>query len=233
MRGRPILTPADQPPKRRGRAPKIYTKEQCVLAMEKTKSMKAAARFLGCDYGLAKKYFKLYRDEKTGKSLFELHKNPSGKGIRKYLGGPNSKTYFNVLDIVEGRLEAKHFNPKVIKERLIEEGLVKEACNRCGYCQRRLLDYKMPLLSHWKDGVKTNYGMGNFELLCYNCYFLYCGEVLTPPDLLALESTTPTHYNTDQIKFELDDYHLQRLNELGLMGPNKPGIDGEEFISRI
>ena len=47
-----------------------------VLAtMAKTKSNKAAARYLGVSYIHYKKWAKFYKNEDTGQSLFESHLN--------------------------------------------------------------------------------------------------------------------------------------------------------------
>ena len=64
-------------------APKPYTKGQILDAMDKTKSVRAAARYLNCSYWHLKDWMKKYTDDATGKTLFELHKNPSGKGMVK------------------------------------------------------------------------------------------------------------------------------------------------------
>ena len=47
---------------------KPFTKEQIKAAMAKTKSVKAAARYLNCSYHHLKRYMKLYTDEETGKT---------------------------------------------------------------------------------------------------------------------------------------------------------------------
>ena len=59
---------------------KPISKEMVLRAMRNTKSNRAASRFLNCSYVHYKKWAKLYNDEKTGKTLFEIHLNPSGKG---------------------------------------------------------------------------------------------------------------------------------------------------------
>lgn len=66
------------------RKPKILTKEQILAAMARTKSNKAAARYLHVSYPHYKKYAKTFTDSETGKSLFDLHLNQAGKGILKY-----------------------------------------------------------------------------------------------------------------------------------------------------
>ena len=53
------------------------TKESIISAMDKTKSVRAAARYLNCSYQHIKKWMKLYVDS-NGVSLFDAHKNQSG-----------------------------------------------------------------------------------------------------------------------------------------------------------
>ena len=54
--------------------PKPISKEMCLAAMAKTKSVLAAARYLNCSYQHLKPYMQSYKDEETGLSLFELDK---------------------------------------------------------------------------------------------------------------------------------------------------------------
>ena len=188
----------------------------CLAAMSKTKSVRAAARYLNCSYHHLKPYMKSYKDEATGKSLFELHKNQSGKGIPKFI----SHTPFGIKDpsihdIVEGRIDASSFNPDKLKYKMIEAGILKEECSQCGCNEKRVIDNKMPLLMHFKDGNKKHYSLGNVQLLCYNCYFLFIGSVFTEKDLEKIEDHDSISKTTDAVDFQLDDYHKKRLNELG------------------
>jgi hypothetical protein len=209
---------------------KSITKEMVLSAMDKTKSVRAAARYLNCSYQHLKKYMKMYKDE-NGVSLFEVHKNQCGKGIPKFLSNsPFSKNDPAILDVIEGRVDASHFNPQKLKYRMITEGYLKEECANCGFHERRVSDYKTPLIMHFKDGNKQHYGMNNIEMLCYNCYYLMVGDVFDNKQLDGLEDHKPTY--SSQVDWELDDYTKQRLIELGLEKP-KPVEDGSEFISRL
>jgi hypothetical protein len=91
-------------------------------------------------------------------------------------------------------------------------------------------DYKIPLILHFKDKNKQHYRLENMEMLCYNCYFLMVGDVFNNKQIEGLEDHKPV--NESQVEWELDDYTLQRLNELGL-NQTLPPEDGSEFISRI
>jgi hypothetical protein len=206
------------------------TKESIISAMDKTKSVRAAARYLNCSYQHIKKWMKLYVDE-NGVSLFDAHKNQSGKGIPKFLSVSTiNKKEPAILDIVEGRIDASHFNPQKIKYRLITEGYLKDECNNCGFHERRVSDYKSPLILHFKDGNKQHYRLDNMEMLCYNCYYLMVGDIFSGKQLEGLEDHKPM--NQSEVDWELDEYTKQRLLELGL-DKSEPIDDGSEFISRL
>tara|TARA_B100002019_G_scaffold247291_1_gene225617 strand:- start:16 stop:633 length:618 start_codon:yes stop_codon:yes gene_type:complete len=202
--------------------PKPLSKEMIVAAQANTKSNMAAARYLHVSYQHYKRYAKMYK-------LFENHKNQSGKGIPKFLKGQGKEPA--LLDIIEGRVSAAHFSPAKIKYRLIEEGYLSEQCSMCGFQERRVLDYKMPLLLHFKDNNKSNYSKDNIELLCYNHYFLTVGDIFTDKDVKQIESHQEHNSTTDKVEWEVDDYHLQRLKELGL--GDEDGDDVNQYISRI
>jgi hypothetical protein len=208
-----------------------FTKEQIINAMDKTKSVRGAARYLNCSYQHLKKWMKFYKDEATGKTLFELHKNQSGKGIPKFLShAPFGRKEPAILDIINGVVDPSNFNPQKIKYRLIEGGYLKEECNQCGFNERRVLDYKIPLLLHFKNGNKQNYTIGNVEMLCYNCYYLSVGDLFTGKQVEGIEDHKPV--NNAQVDWEVDEYTLERLKELGLYD-SKPLDDGSEYISRL
>jgi hypothetical protein len=207
---------------------KPLSKEMIVAAMNKTKSNRAAARYLNVSYIHFKKWAKLYNDIDTGQVLFDKHKNQSGKGISKFL--TNGKKDVALLDIIEGRVDAAHFNPQKIKYRLVEEGYLLEECGVCGFHERRVLDYKMPLIMHFKDGNKQHYRLENLEMLCYNHYFLQVGDIFSNKQIEGLEDHKPM--NESKVDWEVDDYTQQRLKELGLYD-SKPLDDGSDLISRL
>ena len=205
--------------------PRPLTKEQILAAIAKTKSNAAAARYLNCSYVHYKKWAKIYESD-THENLFEQHKNQAGVGIPKFLRVGKKEPA--LLDIIEGRANASSFTPDKIKYRLITEGYLEERCAMCGFEERRVLDYKMPLLLNFKDGNKKNYKLDNIELLCYNHYFLNVGDIFTDKQIQGIEDHKSV--NQGKVDWEVDDYHLQRLKELGL------GDDEEDelnLISRI
>jgi hypothetical protein len=205
--------------------PKPLTKDMVLTAMSKTQSNRAAARYLSVSFVHYKKWARLYKDEASGLTLFEKHKNQSGAGIPKYLSRSSEPA---LLDIIEGRATPGSFTPEKIKTRLIAEGHLAEECCNCKMTERRVLDYKMPLLLHFKDDDKQNYKLENLELLCYNCFFLTVGDVFTSRQIQGMEDHV-TIYKQEEPTWDLDEYQLQRLKELGL-DMEEPEDD---YISRI
>ena len=201
---------------------KPLSKEQIVAAQAKTKSNMAAARYLHVSYQHYKKWAKLYK-------LFDSHKNQSGKGIPKFLRGPKKMPH--MLEIIEGRIAASSFDPNKLKYALIEQGYLSEECAVCSFKERRVLDYKMPLLLHFKDNNSNNYSLDNIQLLCYNHYFLTVGDIFNDKDVKQIESKQEHFGTSEKVEWEVDDYHLQRLKELGL--GDEDDDDVNQYISRI
>jgi hypothetical protein len=207
---------------------KPLSKEQILAAMSQTLSNRAAARYLNVSYIHYKKWAKNYDATEEGyPNLFEQHKNQAGKGIPKFLraNGPEPA----LLDIIEGRIDASSFDPDKLKYRLITEGYLQEECAVCGFHERRVSDYKIPLLLNFKDKNKKNYRKENIELLCYNHFFLQVGDIFTDKQIKGIEDHVPTYQS--QVEWELDNYQLQRLEELGLVDKNEDD-DPYSLVSR-
>lgn len=209
-----------------GRPSKILKKEDILRAMKNTRSNLAAARFLHVSYNHYKKYAKTYKDESTGENLLEVHKNQAGKGIPKFLNYKGKEP--PLMDLIEGRVPAEHFDPKKIKQRLIFEALIEEKCANCGFSERRVYDTKVPLVLHHKDGEKRNWHLDNLEFLCYNCSFLYATSPITDEQVEAAEDYVDR--NIEDIDWELDDHMREHLKELNLYKEEER--PGEKYISR-
>jgi hypothetical protein len=195
---------------------KPLSKEDILRAMRFTKSNRAAAKYLGCSYQHYKPYAKLFRiDESDHNSptLFESHLNQSGKGIPKFL--PNKRKEPNVKNIIETGTGWESFTPEKIKSRLIAENYLKEECYHCGFCERRVTDYKIPLLLNFKDGNKCNYMLDNLQLLCYNDYFLLVADPLTPDQVRHIEDNKEVLSVPHE--WDLDEAALENMKALGLL----------------
>ncbi|MDA9268256.1 hypothetical protein N9P60_00660 [bacterium] len=207
---------------------KPITKEECLRAMRHTKSVRAAARYLNCSYQHLKPIMKMYEATENGfDNLFEQHKNQQGKGIKKFLG--NGTKLPPLVEIIEGRVDPSSFNPEKIKYNLLTEGYLKEECYKCGFNERRVMDYKMPLLMHFKNGNKKHYVLDNLEMLCYNCYYLRVADVFTNKQVENIEDHKSI--NQGSVDWELSDYQAEQLEKLGLGDVDED--DDFDIISHI
>lgn len=206
---------------------KDLTKEDILRAMRITKSNRSASRYLHCCYHHYKKWAKLYVNE-DNISLFDLHKNQCGKGIPKFLKGDGRDPI--LIDIIEGRADPSPFSAERLKYKLITEGHIAEECANCGFKERRVLDYKMPLILYFKDKDKSNYRRENIDLFCYNCYFLYVKDIFTEIEVKSMEEHVSV--KTAEVKWDIDSYTLKRLKELGLDGIEKDEDDDYSLVSR-
>ena len=206
---------------------KPLSKEQIVAAISQTRSNRAAARYLNVSYPHYKKWATLYKSSEDGfDTLFDQHLNPSGKGIPKFLSNKGKEPA--LLDIIEGRVDASSFSPDKIKYRLVSEGYLLEECSSCGFHERRVIDYKIPLLLHFKDKNKKNYRKDNIEFLCYNCYYLSVGDIFNDKQIEGIEDHKPV--STGEVDWELDPYTEQRLKELGLGDDKDDDMDIVAYI---
>ncbi len=152
----------------KGREPLNLLESQIRYAMEHTKSNREAATFLKVSYPTYKKYAKLYVDSETGKTLFDSHKNQSGKGIKKNFKHVSTK--YPLTEILEGKYPDYPIHN--LKSRLIRNLVFEEKCSSCGFDERRSTDFQIPLLLDHCNGNRKDHTKDNLRILCYNCYFL-------------------------------------------------------------
>lgn len=141
-------------------------KREIEEAQENTKSGAEAARWIGSSYLTYRKYAQLY-------GIFEQHKNPGGKGMMKPHGSGDRGVPID--EILRG--EHPNYDIKRLKKRLLNGGILDEACSLCGFSERRVLDYRVPLMLIYKDGNNKNHRRENLMMLCFNCAFLTTGNL--------------------------------------------------------
>jgi len=210
---------------------KPLLKSDIERAMAMTKSNRAAARYLHCSYIHYKKWAKNYKtddNDPNSLTLFEQHKNQSGKGIAKFLSNKGKEPA--LMDVIEGRVPIDSYTPEKLKNRLIQESYLQECCVKCQFAERRVIDYKVPLILNFKDGNKKNWSLNNLELLCYNHYFLYVGNVFTNKQIQHIEDYNPSTFQSKS-DWELDDHFKEHLQNLGIIEHDDD--PGSEFISRV
>jgi hypothetical protein len=150
--------------------------------MANTKSNSAAALFLNCSGPTYKKYAKAYIDSTTGKSLYDMHCNKAGKGLKRPMMNIKSPLIASLEDIFNGK--RPNIKPYVLRDRLIRNCILEEKCDECGFNERRVIDYQIPLLLDFIDGNHQNMAKDNLRLLCYNHTFLLRGSLHGRPKTL-------------------------------------------------
>lgn len=182
-------------------------------AIQHSKSNRSAAKYLGVHLITYRKYARMYLDEPTGLNLYDKHNNQSGLGIRKHLKNHPENNQNILMDILEGKVIPSNFTPERLKSRLIKEALLEEKCACCNFNERRVHDYKVPLLLTFRDGDKRNWKQNNLELLCYNCYFLQVGEVFNKKQLIAIEDMHRPKGSDIQKELQIEDNHIYILED--------------------
>jgi hypothetical protein len=226
-------------------------------AMAFTNSNKSAAKYLKVSYKSYKKYASKYTDPETGKTLFEMHLNKEGRGIKKH-------NEFIKLKPGQTRIQAmlkkgQWFSEERftrLKGLLVTTDTLPAYCCACGYDKRRMLDNKIPLVLTFLDDDRTNWELENLQWHCYNCAFHYA----LPNMLTKLKPSwvrkivTNNGINGDDITkeqfnnfYNLDDMYYEHLKSIGLQpteeidemdivayeDPNKEIDDGSEFIDHV
>lgn len=157
----------------RFKASYMLTEREIRYAIAHSSSAADAARFLGVSPGVFAKYAQMYFDAATGKSLYELAKNKQGKYRTKTRW---KKWTIHAKDIIDGKFP--NMKADRAKEKFINDGIFADECGRCGYNQQRESDYKTPTKFVFKDGNPHNFALENVEIVCWNCFFLYYGDVI-------------------------------------------------------
>lgn len=197
-------------------AAKPLSKQDILRSHRHTKSNKSAAKYLCCSYTHYKRYALFYRvddDDPNSPTLFDAHFNNGGKGIPKITGSSRKRKPL-LQNILSGGDDWVYFGPEQIKNTLVNEGFLREECEICNFRERRIIDYKIPLLLNFKDRNKTNYNLENLQLLCYNCYYLWVGDVFTEKQIKNIENNQPS--KDKSFDFELDMDQLNNLKALGI-----------------
>lgn len=199
-------------------------------AMKHTQSNFQAARYLNVTIETYRKYSKMYVDQESGKNLYELHKNNSGKGIKR-VSWKHDISVEKINDIMASE-SYRAINQQKLKNRLIYEGILRMECYLCGHHEKRVVDYKQPLILNFIDGKKNNWQIENLRMLCYNCYYLYVGNLFSEKQIKRLEDANAPILKKDEIDWEVDDTFLAHFKDLGLE-PTDDYEEGDEYISKL
>lgn len=215
--------------RRAGRPGRDLTEAVIRNAMKHTQSNFQAARYLNVTPETYRKYAKMYVDQETGKNLYELHKNDSGKGIRR-IKWHHDISIERINEIVSSE-SYRAIDQQKLKNRLIYEGILRMECYKCEHNEKRVIDYKQPLILSFKDGNKHNWKIDNLEMLCYNCYFLFVGNLFSERQIRTLEDAHAPIVK-EEPSWDIDDNFLAHFRDLGLED-KQDYSPGEEYISKL
>ena len=153
--------------------PRFNISEQEILyAMEWTDSNKEAAKFLRIDISVYNRFAKLYT-QADGKTLYDAHRGKAKRGLVSKKN-PTLSERARLIQILKGERHLRKV--PALKAKLLKYNILPDYCSQCGYNERRLTDYSVPLKLFFTDGDVTNNKLENLELLCHNCYYLFTNK---------------------------------------------------------
>ena len=132
-------------------------KESFIKVCKESGSMSDACRKLNMHFSTFRKYA----------AKFDCYwPNQGSKGLKK----SSAKNSIALKEILDG----KHPNYQTfkLKLRLIDEGIIKDECCKCGWSKKRPGEKYTPCELHHKDGNRFNHQLSNLELVCPNCHSL-------------------------------------------------------------
>jgi len=212
-----------------GRPKRNLTEAVIRNAMRHTQSNFQAARYLNITIETYRNYAKMYMDQESGKNLYELHKNDSGRGIKR-VNWKHDISIEKINDIMSSE-SYRAVNQEKLKNRLIYEGILRMECYMCGHNDKRVVDYKQPLILSFADGNRNHWQIDNLRMLCYNCYYLYVGNIFSEKQIRSLEDANAPLINNEPT-FDVEDSFLAFFKDAGLNSTDNY-IEGDEFIAKL
>jgi hypothetical protein len=212
-----------------GRPRRDLTESVIRNAMKHTQSNFQAARYLNVSIETYRTYAKMYIDQESGKNLYEFHKNNSGKGIKR-INWRNEISIHKINEIMASE-SYRAIDQEKLKNRLIYEGILRMECYKCGHHEKRVVDYKQPLILNFIDGNKNHWQIDNLRMLCYNCYFLYVGSLFSEKQIKALEDANALQIK-EEADWDVDDTFLSFFKDAGLNQTDNYQ-EGDEYIAKL
>lgn len=163
-----------------GRPMRMLLESEILAAQLVSKTEQQVAKKLGVSFVTYQKYAKLY-------GIYGRVKNRAGKGINKPIKNENSGRY-PLNRILNG--DFPDYPVARLRIRLVRSNTIEEKCCKCGFCEKRAVDGKSPIILAFKDGNKKNKRLDNLELYCYNCYFMHINNPHGKPSTFTLDGST-------------------------------------------
>lgn len=197
-------------------------------AMKHTRSNKEAATWLRVSYKTWRRYAQMYKDERTGRSLFDIHTAHGGKGIPKVRGTIKNKANPRALELGYQLVKGQYSTPVRVEElskRLMKDGRLGFCCAECGFSQKRPIDMKMPLLLNFKNNDRTDWTEDNLRWLCYNCAFLLSLDYFSKTKRQILQAIAPESPDAPEDLesfYKIDEFYLEHLRKIGVKDIAQP-----------
>ena len=131
--------------------------KQFIQIVNECKTMAYASKKVGIAYSTF---------VRKAKKLECYHPNQGGKGTKK---GPSNKR-IPTNEILEGK--HPQYQSYKLKKRLIDEGILKDECIKCGWSERPKGNECTPCELDHIDGNSHNHVLKNLRILCPNCHSL-------------------------------------------------------------
>lgn len=157
------------------------TESEVIYVYNNVNTNNQAAEFCGIHRTTWDRWAKQYIEPESGKSyhklLIERNRDlkKKNKNIPSFEAISNYRLSKSIFKILEG--EGHYSNVDRLSKKLFYENIVEEKCSECGYNERRLTDYSVPLILVFNDGDNTNQRLENLKYLCYNCYYVLWDEL--------------------------------------------------------
>ena len=197
------------------------TEDEIRDSMAHSRTIAEACRYMGINFKTWVKYASMYIDLETGKTLYEMHRkygNPNLIRPRKhkeYLPRLYQKQIDNLLTYRKWTSPAR---VAILKKMLILHELHKDACEHCGYHEKRVKDGKQPLLLHFVDGDRRNWQIENIRWLCYNCYFINVFDSFSGRVLRNMQSSPlvgdETSFESNLLFYNIDEAVLKEIENM-------------------
>lgn len=145
----------------------MILESRLLYALNKTRSISEAARYLNYSRKTLYKYMKLYEID------YADYSNKAGVGIPRR----HTKSKYQLSDILEGKHNGIKFDKSKLIVRFIKDLFFEEKCDVCGLDEQRIIDQRVPLLIDNINDDRTDWRQENIRFLCYNCYFYNVGNM--------------------------------------------------------
>ncbi len=129
----------------------VLTEISIKYALKNCKSAQHCAEFLNVSFNTFKKYATSYVDGPTGKTLFDLAKKLGEVNGRRSINRQNIGVEGTIERILRGETKNNYSHQRFL-EILLHYAKFESKCMNCGYSERRIIDYRVPLLLDFIDG---------------------------------------------------------------------------------